>query len=200
MRHLKNRSLEKCLGYYWFVNLELFHPEQRNFDQNDMRFLDYWRNYFFQYQDFEIRDCAFFSICLYGRGPIPKWVETERCSTWVGSLPYQLYDNWQFLFLFTKQTDPNQSKQEVNGTVILPPLVFPAWGFFIFCSGINLLTGVLFCCNRHSLKRILCRALWLLCSVPHIFYCSAECHSTECCGAWLLSRHLWMICSIYLKL
>ncbi len=38
----------------------------------------------------------------------------------------QLYDNWQFLFLFAKQTNPNQSKQEVNGTVILPPLLFPA--------------------------------------------------------------------------
>ncbi len=32
----------------------------------------------------------------------------------------QLYDNWQFLFLFAKPV-----KQEVNGTMILPPLVFP---------------------------------------------------------------------------
>ncbi len=39
-RHLKNRLLEKCLVSYWFVNLKLFHPERRNFDQNDMRFLD----------------------------------------------------------------------------------------------------------------------------------------------------------------
>ncbi len=33
---------------------------------------------------------------------------------------------WQLkiLFLFAKQTNPNQSKKEVNGTVILPPLVF----------------------------------------------------------------------------
>ncbi len=30
------------------------------------------------------------------------------------------------MFLFAKQTNPNQSKQEVSGTVILPPLVFPA--------------------------------------------------------------------------
>jgi hypothetical protein len=29
------------------------------------------------------------------------------------------------LFLFAKQTNPNQSKKEVNGTVISPPLVFP---------------------------------------------------------------------------
>ncbi len=29
------------------------------------------------------------------------------------------------MFLFAKQTNPNQSKQEVNGTVILRPLVFP---------------------------------------------------------------------------
>ncbi len=38
----------------------------------------------------------------------------------------QLYDYWQFLFLFAKQTNPKQSvKQEVNGTVMFPPLVFP---------------------------------------------------------------------------
>ncbi len=44
----------------------------------------------------------------------------------------QLYDYWQFLFLlflFAIQTNPNQSKQEVNGTVILPPLVFHGPGF-----------------------------------------------------------------------
>ncbi len=29
--------------------------------------------------------------------------------------------------LFAKLTDPNQSKQEVNGTVILPPFVFPGF-------------------------------------------------------------------------
>ncbi len=40
MRHLKNRSLGKCLTLYWFFNLELFHPKQRNFDQNDFRFLN----------------------------------------------------------------------------------------------------------------------------------------------------------------
>jgi len=37
----------------------------------------------------------------------------------------QLYDNWQFLFLFAKQTNPKKVKQEVNSAVILPPLVFP---------------------------------------------------------------------------
>jgi hypothetical protein len=31
-----------------------------------------------------------------------------------------------FLFLFAKQTNPKPVKQEVNGTVILPPLIFPA--------------------------------------------------------------------------
>ncbi len=40
MRHLKNRSLEKCLVSYRFINFKLFHPEQRNFDRTDMRFLD----------------------------------------------------------------------------------------------------------------------------------------------------------------
>ncbi len=38
-RHLKNRSLKKCLVLYRFVNLKLFHPEQRNFDRTDMRIL-----------------------------------------------------------------------------------------------------------------------------------------------------------------
>ncbi len=37
----------------------------------------------------------------------------------------ELYDDWQFLFLCAKQTNTNQSKKEPNGTVILPPLVFP---------------------------------------------------------------------------
>ncbi len=41
----------------------------------------------------------------------------------------QLYDNWQFLFLFAKQTNSKPVKQEVNGTVILPPLVFPGLSF-----------------------------------------------------------------------
>jgi hypothetical protein len=40
MRHHKNISIKKCLISYWFVNLKLFHPEWRNFDQNDKRFLN----------------------------------------------------------------------------------------------------------------------------------------------------------------
>jgi hypothetical protein len=39
MRHCKNRSLEKRISYQ-FINLELFHPEWRKFDQTDTRFLD----------------------------------------------------------------------------------------------------------------------------------------------------------------
>jgi hypothetical protein len=35
MRHLKNRSLVKCLILYQFVNLKLFHPEQRDFEIRD---------------------------------------------------------------------------------------------------------------------------------------------------------------------
>jgi len=43
-----------------------------------------------------------------------------------GWLWNQLYDNWNFLFLFAKRTNPTKPvKQEVNGTVIFPPLVFP---------------------------------------------------------------------------
>ncbi len=38
----------------------------------------------------------------------------------------QLFNNWQFLFLFAKT---EYSKQEVNCTVILPPVVFPAWPY-----------------------------------------------------------------------
>ncbi len=40
MRHLDNRLLEKCLVLYQFINLKLFHPERRNFDGTDVRFLD----------------------------------------------------------------------------------------------------------------------------------------------------------------
>ena len=36
----------------WFINLELFHPEQRNFDQNDMRYSEkyVWLRSFFYFQ------------------------------------------------------------------------------------------------------------------------------------------------------
>ncbi len=40
MRHLKNRTLEKYLVSYQFVNLELVHPEWRNSEQTDIRFLN----------------------------------------------------------------------------------------------------------------------------------------------------------------
>ena len=42
----------------------------------------------------------------------------------------QLYDNWQLLFLSTKQTIPKPVRQEVKGTMILAPLVFPALASF----------------------------------------------------------------------
>ena len=54
----------------------------------------------------------------------------------------QLYDNWHF-FVFICKTDLSKPvKQEVNGTVILPPLVFPAESFSIFlnirkCTWVN---------------------------------------------------------------
>ncbi len=47
MRHLGKRSLEKCLVSYWFVNLKLFHLEQINFGQNNMRFLDTGEKFIF---------------------------------------------------------------------------------------------------------------------------------------------------------
>ncbi len=37
----------------------------------------------------------------------------------------QLYDNWQFLFLFAKQTNPNQSNRRSVVQWYFPPLVFP---------------------------------------------------------------------------
>ncbi len=40
MSKYENISIKKCLISYWFVNLKLFHPEWRNFDQNDKRFLN----------------------------------------------------------------------------------------------------------------------------------------------------------------
>ena len=43
---------------YWFVNLKLFHLEWRNFDQNDMIFLDTGVKKFV----FDIRDSSFFNL------------------------------------------------------------------------------------------------------------------------------------------
>ncbi len=39
----------------------------------------------------------------------------------------QLHDNWQFFVFICKTGKSKQVKQEVNGTVILSPLVFPAY-------------------------------------------------------------------------
>jgi hypothetical protein len=39
----------------------------------------------------------------------------------------QMYENCQFLFLFEKQTSPNQSNRRSTVQWYFPPLVFPAW-------------------------------------------------------------------------
>ncbi len=64
MRHLENRTLGKCLVSYWFVNLKLFHPEQRDFDQSNMRFLETRKMYF---SDIEI-----LRLCLFQSHPCLK--------------------------------------------------------------------------------------------------------------------------------
>ncbi len=66
MRHLKNRLLEKCLVLYLFINLKLFHPEQRNFDQNDTRFLDTGEKNIFQILRFRNS-----RLCLFSISPMP---------------------------------------------------------------------------------------------------------------------------------
>jgi hypothetical protein len=66
MRHLENRLLEKCLVSYWFVNIELFHPEWRNFDQNDTRFLNTAEKFIFLILRF--RDS---SLCLFSISSMP---------------------------------------------------------------------------------------------------------------------------------
>ncbi len=71
-RHLKNRLLEKCLVSYWFINLELFHPEWRNFEQNDMRFLNTGEDFFI----LRFWDNAFFSI-----SPMPGSMSKFKCCT-----------------------------------------------------------------------------------------------------------------------
>ncbi len=45
----------------------------------------------------------------------------------------QLYDNWQFLFLFAKLTNPNQSNTRSMVQWYFPPLVFPGWGYAMQC-------------------------------------------------------------------
>ncbi len=57
MRHLENRLLEKCQ----FLNLKLFHPGRRNFDQTDTRFLNTSISWMILYDwDFEIQDHLLF--------------------------------------------------------------------------------------------------------------------------------------------
>ncbi len=46
----------------------------------------------------------------------------------------QLYDNWQILFLFTKQTNPNQSNRRSTVQWYFPLLVFPALSFHPHCG------------------------------------------------------------------
>jgi hypothetical protein len=62
MRHLDNRSLGKCLVSYWFVNLELFHPEQRNFDQNDNFSIPEKKNYVFDIEILRFKVVTFFNL------------------------------------------------------------------------------------------------------------------------------------------
>jgi len=85
----------------------------------------------------------------------------------------QLYkcDYWNFLFLFAEQTNPKKVKQEVNGTVILPPLVFSFPWFLEMCQqpsaalvgggwGSELSGAGLMCCfppSRHAPTPSSCR-------------------------------------------
>ncbi len=45
----------------------------------------------------------------------------------------QLYDNWQFLFLFAKLTNPNQANTRSMVQWYFPLLVFPGWGYSMQC-------------------------------------------------------------------
>ncbi len=65
----------------------------------------------------------------------------------------RLCDNWQFLFLFEKQA-PKPLKQEVNGTVIQPPLVFPGLPIHSLLS-LSLLGACILSC---SLNLLLCHS------------------------------------------
>ncbi len=71
MRNLENRLLEKCLISYQIINLKLFHPEQGNFDQNYMRFLD--TGEIFLFSIFEIWDHSFFNIANACNTPFSHW-------------------------------------------------------------------------------------------------------------------------------
>ncbi len=46
----------------------------------------------------------------------------------------QLYDTWQFFFFIYKTDWSKPVKQEVNGTVILPPLAFPGSWLLLTCN------------------------------------------------------------------
>jgi hypothetical protein len=56
---------------------------------------------------------------------IPKREVSLYCWPPVWLVWNQLYDYWQFLFFIFKTDQSKPAKQEVNGTTILPHLVFP---------------------------------------------------------------------------
>ncbi len=65
--------------------------------------------------------------------PLKEWQHEVLCGVRLCLPPVwlvwnQLYEKWQFLFLFAKQTNWKPVKKEVNSTVILPLLVLPKWG------------------------------------------------------------------------
>jgi len=76
-----------------------------------------------------------------------------------------------FLFLFAKQTNPNQSNREVNGTMILTPLVFPGLGLVLKLSRVY--TGIMWFPNGPiKLENLLMSALSRLVAHNTITYCS----------------------------
>jgi hypothetical protein len=71
-------------------------------------------------------------ILIFIEADLVEWTSAAYLAGWVyvGAVWLvwnQLYGDLQYLFLFAKQTNP--IKQEVNSTVILPPLVFPGGGY-----------------------------------------------------------------------
>ncbi len=104
-------------------------------------FIGRWREsnyplgYLFSWQPYSWQKSTSSQSCLnkVGQG-ILKGEVSLYCWPPVRLIWNQLYDNWQLLFLFAKQSNSKPVKQEVNSTVILPPLVFPGLGIDLFVN------------------------------------------------------------------
>ncbi len=100
-----------------------------------------------------------------------------------------LYDYWQFLFLFAKQTNPNQSNRRSTVQWYFPPLVFPGIKIII----LHLVFSFFLFKKQHN--------VWNVASSAQVFYKSLfygymHCWLRTCTNISLLDK----TCGLYYQL